>query len=80
MNLPEKFKASRIRGRIGKGKIVGAYFTRGAQIKGESKAEYQEVMQAAKAKAEEALEKTRIPKGMAEYVKGYIDSITPERQ
>ena len=69
-----------MRGRVGKGKIVGSYFTKGAQIKGKSQAEYEEVMRANKAKAAKALEKTRIPKRMAEYVKGYIDSITPERQ
>ena len=59
---------------------MGSYFTKGAQIKGKSQAEYEEVMRANKAKAAKALEKTRIPKRMAEYVKGYIDSITPERQ
>jgi len=76
----EKFKATRIRGRVGKGKIVGSYFTRGAQVKGESEAEYTEVMRANATKSAEALDKTRIPSGMREYVKQYIDSITPERQ
>ena len=37
-------------------------------------------VEAAQAKASEALDKTRIPREMAEYVKGYIDSLTPERQ
>ena len=80
LNAPERFKATRVRGKVGKGKIVGSYFTRGTQVKGESKAEYEEVMEAEAAKASEALEKTRIPRGMKDYVKGYIDSITPERQ
>ncbi len=59
---------------------MGSYFTRGAQVKGEQEAEYREVVEAARAKAAEALEKTRIPKGMSKYVRDYIDSITPERQ
>ena len=50
------------------------------QIKGESSAEYREVIQSAKAKTAEALEKTRIPKDMADYVREYIDSLTPDRQ
>ena len=80
LNKPEKFKPSRVRGKVGKGKIVGAYFTRGAQVKGESKAEYQEVIRAAKAQAAEVIEHERIPKGYEKLVKDYIDSITPERQ
>jgi len=65
---------------VGKGKIVGSYFTRGAQVKGKSDAEFEEVTRAARAKAAKALQKTRIPKRMAEYVKGYMESLTPERQ
>ena len=37
-------------------------------------------MEAARQRATEALDKTRIPKGMSRYVRDYIDSITPERQ
>jgi len=80
IDAERKFKATRIRGKVGKGKIVGSYFTKGAQIKGKSKAEFEKVMRANKVKASKALEKTRIPKRMQEYVKGYIDSVTPERQ
>ncbi|MBL4845191.1 MAG: hypothetical protein JKY65_06680 [Planctomycetes bacterium] len=80
LDAAKKFRASRIRGRVGKGKIVGSYFTKGAQIKGKSKAEFEKVMRANKVKAAKALEKTRIPKRMAEYVRDYIDSVTPERQ
>ena len=80
LDAAKKFKATRIRGKVGKGKIVGSYFSKGAQIKGKSTAEFEEVMKANKAKAAKALEKTRIPKRMAEYVKDYIDSVTPERQ
>lgn len=79
MNKDEDFTPQRVQGRIGQGKIVGSYFTRGNQVKGESQAEYEEVMEAAKVRASEALEKTRIPRKMADYVRDYIDSITPER-
>ncbi|MBX3470387.1 MAG: hypothetical protein KF878_26265 [Planctomycetes bacterium] len=80
LNTPETFRPERLRGRVGQGKIVGSYFTRGAQVRGESEAEWAEVARAAEAQAAEALEKTRIPRRMADYVRGYIDSITPERQ
>jgi hypothetical protein len=80
IDAPAKFKATRIRGRVGKGRVVGSFFTRGAQVKGRSKAEYNEVTRAAKQRAAKALQKTRIPKRMAEYVKGYMESLTPERQ
>lgn len=77
----EEWEAARIRGKTsGKGKIVGSYLTRGTQVKGESQAEYQEVVEAAAAKASEALDKTRIPRRLADQVRDYIDSITPERQ
>ncbi|MGE4144428.1 MAG: hypothetical protein AB7N76_27600 [Planctomycetota bacterium] len=69
-----------MRGQVGKGKVVGSYFTRGDQVKGASKAEFEEVSRAAKDRAAKALQTTRIPKRMAEYVKGYMESLTPERQ
>jgi len=78
--LPEDFTPHRIRGQVGKGKIVGSYFTEGGQVRGESQAEYEEVAGAAADRAAEALEKTRVPREMADYVRDYIDSITPERQ
>jgi hypothetical protein len=77
---PENFRSERLKGRVGQGKIVGSYFTRGAQVRGESEAEWEEVARAAEAQAAEALDKTRIPRRMADYVRDYIDSITPERQ
>lgn len=80
VNAPDGFTPSHIKGRMGKGKIVGSYMTRGAQVKGESQAEYQEAVEQAKQHAAEALDKTRIPRRMADYVRDYIDSITPERQ
>jgi hypothetical protein len=81
LDSPEQWEAARIRGKPGQGgRIVGSYLTRGTQVKGESQAEYQEVVGAAAAKASEALDKTRIPRRLADQVRDYIDSITPERQ
>jgi len=39
-----------------------------------------EVQEAAKAQAAQAMEKTKIPRKMSEYVQDYIDSLNPERQ
>jgi hypothetical protein len=70
-----------VRGRVGDGKIVGSFFTKdGAPLKGKSSAEWTEVTSAAKEKETEALDKTRIPKGLKNYVRDYFDSLTPERK
>jgi hypothetical protein len=77
----EKFKLDRVRGHVGDGKIVGSFFTKdGAPVKGKSSAEWAEVTNAAKEKETEALDKTRIPKGLKNYVRDYFDSLTPERK
>ena len=80
VNAPDGFRTERVRGRMGQGKIVGSYFTRGAQVKGEAEVELREVMEAAQERAAEALDKTRIPRRMADYVRDYMDSLTPERR
>lgn len=73
-----RFKADRVRGKVGEGKIVGSYFTKdGAPIKGKATAEWAETTNAAKVKETEALDKTRIPKDLKHYVRDYFDSLTP---
>jgi len=78
------WKTDRVHGKTGEGKVVGSYFTKdGAPIKGKSSAEYQEwteAARAAKTKENEALDKTRIPKGYKDYVRDYFDSLTPENK
>jgi hypothetical protein len=59
---------------------VGSYFSHGDQVRGESEAEYREVVESAQQSAAEAMEKTRIPGRLREYVRDYIDSLTPERR
>jgi hypothetical protein len=75
------FKADRVHGKVGDGKIVGSYFTKdGAPLKGKSTAEWSEATSAAKVKETEALDKTRIPKGYKNYVRDYFDSLTPDNK
>ena len=73
-----EFRADRVHGKVGEGKIVGSYFTKdGAPLKGKATAEWHDATSAAKAKETEALDKTRIPKGYKAYVRDYFDSLTP---
>ncbi|MEZ6184271.1 MAG: hypothetical protein R3F62_04570 [Planctomycetota bacterium] len=79
-DAPDGFTPHKLDGKVGKGKIVGSYFRRGDQVEGEAQAEFVEVQEAAKAQAAQALEKTKIPRKMADYVQDYIDSLNPDRQ
>jgi hypothetical protein len=76
---PEKpgaeFRSDRVRGQIGQGKMIGAFFTKGQQVKGKSKVELVEATAAAKEKETEALDKTRIPRAMKGYVRDYFDQV-----
>lgn len=69
------FRADRVRGQIGKGKVIGSFFTKGQQVKGKATVELREAASAAKEKETEALDKTRIPKAMKGYVRDYFDQV-----
>ncbi|MCA8924170.1 MAG: hypothetical protein KDD82_20340 [Planctomycetes bacterium] len=79
-DAPDGFTPHKLQGKVGKGKIVGSYFRQGDQVKGDAQAEFVEVQEAAKAQAAQAMEKTKIPRKMADYVEDYINSLNPERQ
>jgi len=75
----ESYRVRRLRGRMRKGPIAGAFLIKGKQIKGEARAALKEVVQAAKAQETRAVERASIPKGYRVYVRDYFDSITPKR-
>jgi hypothetical protein len=76
---------TRLRGEIGKGKIVGAWTVKGEPPKGQVRAEYEEAAESAAEEAMDALSKQRVPAAQRDYVRDYFDAIrgknaaTPEK-
>jgi hypothetical protein len=72
------WEKSKIRGKMGRGRIVGEMFVKGAQVKGEATEEYVEVLGEARQEAADALSKERIPRGCRDYVREYFNELDPE--
>ena len=75
-----KFKAKRVKGRMDKMHVAGAFLFKGKQVKGEAAEAYGEAVKVSRQKETEAIEKAAIPKGYKRYVRDYFDSITPKRE
>ncbi len=69
------FVKTKIKGRLGKGPILGSFMVKGMPPKGESNVEYKNAITNYKAAAEEALDKERIPANYRELVKDYFEAI-----
>lgn len=65
----------KIPGKIGKGKIVGSWVTRGDPPKGVATAEYAEVYEAYSEEAFDSLSRQKIPASRRDYVREYFDAI-----
>ena len=65
----------RVKVPIGKGKIVGLWFTPGGAPKGQAAAEYAEAHAQFSQEAMDSLHQQRIPRSSQEYVRGYFDAI-----
>ena len=74
---PVDFESSKIRGMLGKGKILGVMTFRGEGEKGEVTVDYVETFMEYRQKAEDALEKEEIPHGYKDYVRQYFDAVKP---
>lgn len=76
-DLPGGFEKVKIKGKMGKGKIVGEMLVDGPQAKGEISAEAVEIVGEARQEAADALTKQRIPQGYREFIREYFDSLDP---
>jgi len=72
------FDSDLVKGKLQSGRAVGSYFVNGRQLKGEAKADYIEVVGAARSEADEAVEKERIPRAYQDYVHEYFSGMTEE--
>ncbi len=61
------------------GAVIGQWFVKGDQIKGESKAQYLEAVQSAVRDASDALEKDQVPRAYQKAVKNYFDRLGEEK-
>ena len=75
---PVEFEKKKIKGQMGRGKIVGEFFVKGAQVKGEVTEEFSEVVGEARQEAADALSKERIPQGYRNFVREYFNSLDAE--
>ncbi len=66
---------TKVRGQLGKGTYVGAYFLKGEPPKGEAAAQYAEVERAYAEAALDALHKQKVPPQYRDFVKKYFDGI-----
>lgn len=73
-----KYKNERIKGRISKMHVAGAFLFKGRQIKGEAKEAFKKAVEVAKKRETEAIRKAPIPKGYKTYVRDYFEGITPK--
>ena len=76
---PAKYQKFKVRGRVGKGRIVGELFVKGPQAKGEVSGEYVEVVGEARQEAADALSKQRIPQSYRDFIREYFNSLDPDQ-
>lgn len=75
------FDKDRIKGPLGKGKIVGSWFTTGEPPSGKALTEYSDAQRTYSEEAKEALSKQKVPAEYQNYVREYFDSIRiPEKK
>ncbi len=72
------FDASKLKGKVRPGRVVGGYFDDNFQIKGEAKVEYVEAVEGARAEAAQALERQQVPRAYKNYVRDYFDEMKTE--
>lgn len=68
-------KATRLKNKDGQGPIVASWYFKGEQIKGQSSRELDQVIQAAKDNAAEAISENEIPRRYEESVKSYFGGL-----
>lgn len=73
------FKKEKIKGKLGKGEILGSWFVKGEPPKGEAASDYANVATEAAQEMDSALEKEDIPLGYQKVVRDYFDAITPKK-
>ena len=73
------FEKEKIKGKLGKGEILGSWFVKGEPPKGEAAAGYAEVATEAAQEMDSALEKEDIPLGYQKIVRDYFEAITPKK-
>ncbi len=70
-----KYKKVKIKGKVGRGKIIGEILVDGPQAKGEISEEYIEIVGEARQEAADALSKQRIPQGYRDFIREYFNSL-----
>ena len=73
-----KYKKVKIKGKIGRGKIIGELLVDGPQAKGEISEEYMEIVGEARQEAADALTTQRIPQGYRDFIREYFNSLDSE--
>jgi len=70
---------TRIKGKMGEGKMVELGVTEGKPTPAKGYVPYSEIYKDSKQQAEDALDKEEIPSGYRDYVKNYFESIDPKK-
>lgn len=68
-------KQTGVKNKAGEGPVIASWYFKGEQIKGESKRKLEDVVQAAKDRAAEAVSENRIPREHQPVVKKYFDEM-----
>lgn len=74
------FEKEKIKGKLGKGDILGSWFVKGEPPKGEARTEYEAAATEAAQEMDSALEKEEVPLGYQKMVRDYFDAITPKKK
>jgi hypothetical protein len=68
-------EASNVSGEMRKGEMLASFYTKGGQLKNESKVQYEEVVFESKQQAKDALTDKKVPRTYEKVVREYFDSI-----
>jgi hypothetical protein len=68
-------KKTRVKGKQGEGAAVASWYIKGAQIRGEAKREFNEVVQVARDSVSEAINENQIPRKYEDAVKSYFGGL-----
>jgi hypothetical protein len=68
-------KKTRIQNKTGEGPVVASWYIKGAQVKGQAKRDFSEVIQAGRDSAAEAISENQIPRRYEESVKKYFGQL-----
>lgn len=69
------FDKDKVKSRLGKGVMVGSWFTQGEPPTGKALAEYSDAQRTYSEEAKDALSKQKVPAEYQSYVREYFDSI-----